>query len=822
MADLIGNRKWAAGHSDLTSPTSRAQSRHQAKTRHLSFFGNGEYLFRLVRFSGLGRSVGRLSGLLAYVLVLLFLSPRAALAWTPKPAAMMTRWSREVNPEHPLPEYPRPQLVRSDWLNLNGIWEYQSGKREDAVPVGTKLAGEILVPFPVESALSGVMEHHDRLWYRRNFIVPVAWKGKQVRLHFGAVDYEAEVFINGKSVGTHTGGYESFSYDIAPYLQGSGPQEIIVRVFDPTEGGGQPRGKQTTQPGGIMYTPTTGIWQTVWLEPVASTFIEDLHMVPDVDQSRVLFTVNSAGVTPTTTLVVKIKDGAKVIQTVTGKPGVGFSIPITNPKLWSPDSPFLYDVEVALMEGERESDHVTSYFGMRKISVGEEGGVKKMLLNNQFVFQIGPLDQGFWPDGLYTAPTDEALKFDIEMAKQLGFNMTRKHIKIEPARWYYWADKLGILVWQDMPSCNSYIGNPPPIDKAAFERQLKVTIKTHWNSPAIIMWVVFNEQQGRHDTIKLVNLARELDPSRLVDRDSGGGNDRGTEADAGEVKDIHSYPPPATPQPSATQALVCGEYGGIGYIMKGHTWNQAGWGYTTTSGAQELEDLYGDYAMMLKRFRDERGLSAAVYTQITDVEIESNGLLTYDRILKCDPKQIFRANHFEYPTPTFKDIVATSERESQNWKYTFTAPPAGWNQKAFGDAAWQEGKGGFGTAGTPGIGKIGTIWNQPDIWLRHTFALGNLDAEQISQLLIRDYHDEDLEVYINGVLAYKADRYISHYESKPLSDEAKRSLVRGAENVLAVHCHQTEGGQYVDVGIVQRIPAKENSLKTSSGSAVEN
>ena len=742
---------------------------------------------------------------LALTAVLPLFSPLKAQAWAPKKAPLMTRWSSQVSPTNALPEYPRPQMVRSQWLNLNGVWQYQSGNEGDALPTKQKLSSEILVPFPVESALSGVMEHHERLWYRRNFTVPTTWKNKQLMLNFGAVDYESEVFVNGKSVGVHKGGYEQFSYDITPYLKGSGAQELIVRVFDPTEAGGQPRGKQTTKPGGIMYTPTTGIWQTVWLEPVARTSIQSLHMIPDVDNKRVRFTVNATAATSSTRAVVKIMDAGKVVATAQIKPNVETAISVPNPKLWSPNSPFLYDVSVTLGNGNQVSDRVSSYFGMRKISIGAVNGVQKMLLNNKFVFQMGPLDQGFWPDGIYTAPTDAALRYDIEMEKKLGFNMVRKHIKVEPARWYYWADKLGIMVWQDMPSPNSYIGNPPPIDKPAFEKQMRSVIASHWNSPAIIMWVIFNEQQARHDTIYLSNLAKTLDPSRLVNRDSGGGYDAAPEGDAGDVDDVHSYPPPAAPGSSATQALACGEYGGIGFIIKGHTWNSEGWGYTSVTTPRGLEDLYGDFTDRLKHLRDEKGLSAAVYTEITDVEIESNGLLTYDRILKMDPARIALANRFQYPVPTYKEIVPTSEKASQTWKYSLSAPSADWFAKSFDDAAWQTGAGGFGNE-APGSPRLGTPWTTSDIWLRRTFTLGNLTALQKSQLVIRDYHDEDVEVYINGVLAYKGEGYIGDYEAKPMSEAARNALVPGGENVLAVHCRQTRGGQYIDVGIFQQIP----------------
>ncbi len=751
---------------------------------------------------------------LACVLALPALIARPGLSQQAKQAPLMTRFAAQVNPQKPLPEYPRPQLMRSEWLNLNGVWQYQPGAAGDVTPTGKTLSGQIVVPFPVESALSGVMEHHDRLWYRRSFTVPPKWSGKRLMLNFGAVDYEAEIIVNGKSVGVHTGGYVPFSYDITPYLQGNGnsPQELIVRVFDPTDDGGQPRGKQTLHPGGIMYTPTSGIWQTVWLEPVPLASIRDVHIVPDVDNSRVRVTVNAPNATPNATAVITIKAAGRATQILTCNANREQSISLPDPRLWSPDSPFLYDVDVTLAEekttrGKTQSDHVTSYFGMRKISLAKVGGFQKMMLNNKFVFEIGPLDQGFWPDGIYTPPSEAALKNDIQSMKTFGFNMVRKHIKVEPARWYYWTDKLGLLVWQDMPSPNSYTDHPQPIDKTAYIKQLNDIITTHWNAPSIIMWVIFNEGQGRHDTPALVDMAKKLDPSRLVDRDSGSGYDKGALAEmVGDVEDVHSYPPPGYPPVSIDHALVCGEYGGIGYLVKGHTWRDTGGGYTNVTSTLELEDRYGEYAALLKDFRDRRGLSAAVYTQITDVETELNGLLTYDRVLKCDPAQIARANRFEYPLPTYKEIVPTSEQTAQTWKYTFTAPPADWSKKTFDDGAWQSGAAGFGTE-IPSKPRIGTAWTTPDIWLRRTFQLGNLTAEQIGQLVLRDLHDEDIEVYINGVRAYATGGYIGEYEYKPLTPEAKKALLPNGENTLAVHVHQTVGGQYVDVGISQRIPA---------------
>ncbi|MCW3062826.1 MAG: glycoside hydrolase family 2 [Capsulimonas sp.] len=745
----------------------------------------------------------------AFALMLVAGCAHAQDGWKPAHSTIETRWAKDVSPTNALPDYPRPQLVRDQWQNLNGVWEYQPGAEGDALPVGKTLSQKILVPYAVESALSGVMEHHDRLWYRRTFTTPASWKGKELILHFDAVDYEAEIFVNGKSVGVHKGGYEAFDYDVTSFLQGDGPQELIVRVFDPTEAGGQPRGKQTTNPGGIMYTPTTGIWQTVWLEPVAKTSIANLKIVPDVDASSVHLTVNTTDTAPGVKAVVTIKSGKSTVKTVTIDADKEQTIAISKPKLWSPDSPFLYDLDVKLVQGGATTDQVGSYFGMRKISLGLDKGVQKMLLNNKFVFEIGPLDQGFWPESLYTPPTEEAMKADISTMKQLGFNMVRKHIKVEPARWYYWTDKMGLLVWQDMPSPNSYIGNAPPTDHAAFEKQINHVITTHWNSPSIIMWVIFNESQARYDTARLVGMAKTLDPSRLVNRDSGAGYETDGDTAVGDVDDVHSYPPPGVSGPSATQALACGEYGGIGFLVKGHRWKTTdGWGYTTVPDPKELEDTYGEYANMLKGFRDKNGLSAAVYTQITDVEIESNGLMTYDRILKCDPKQIALANHFEYPVPVYKEIVPTSEKSAQTWKYTTDQPAAEWSAKAFNDADWKQGPGGFGHSVASG-NPLGTPWETSDIWLRRTFTLPKLSADDLKQLLIRDCHDEDIEVFINGVPAYSHDGYIGNYENRPISAQAIAALVLNGENTLAVHCKQTTGGQFIDVGLTQRVPGKK-------------
>ena len=730
---------------------------------------------------------------------------QADAQWQMKKGPLMTKWAAEVKPDSVLPEYPRPQLTRPDWLNLNGVWEYQPGADGDATPTGKKLGSEILVPFPVESAISGVMEHHDRLWYRRQFTVPAEWKGRQTILHFGAVDYESEVLVNGKSVGVHKGGYDPFSYDVTPFLTADGPQELIVRVFDPTYSGGQPRGKQTLKPGGIMYTSCSGIWQSVWIEPVAAGGIENIKIVPDVDGKQVKVTVNTYG-GASAPVDISVKDGPESVGVGRGAAGSEIVIPIANPKLWSPDSPHLYDLAVSVTgPADKPVDSVGSYFGMRKIEIGDTGdGVKRMLLNGKFTFQIGPLDQGFWPDGIYTAPTEDALKYDLQTTKDLGFNFIRKHIKVEPARWYYWCDKLGLMVWQDMPSANSYDNRPtPPVEKDEYKSELTRMIDNLRNTPSIIMWVVFNEGQGQHDTEALVGMVKERDPTRLVNQASGGGH-----KGVGDVFDIHSYPPPNVPKPNPTMALACGEYGGIGFKIPGHMWREdKGGGYTNVRTPEELVDLYSEFTNLLKTFRDEKGLSAAVYTQTTDVETEINGLLTYDRQPKADIAMIAKANRFELPPPTYTAIVPTSQETPQTWKYTFAQPAEEWMKPAFNADGWKEGPGGFGTKNTPNIGQLGTVWKSSDVWLRRTFKLDKPLAAD-AKVLVSCYHDEDVEVFINGVRAFQDRGHNGRYANRPINDAARRALRPDGENVLAVHCHQTTFGQYVDVGLMVREPAK--------------
>ena len=714
-----------------------------------------------------------------------------------KPVSIATLFAAVVKPDNVLPEYPRPQLTRDDWLNLNGLWEFEPGKEGDAVPVGRTLARNILVPFAVESAMSGVMEHHERLWYRRAFTVPAGWRGKQILLHFGAVDYETEIFFNGKTLGTHKGGYDPFTIDLTSALSGDGPQELIIRVYDPSDKGGQPRGKQTLHPGGAMYTTVTGIWQTVWLEPVAKSGIDHLTIVPDVDGGQVKVTVDLLGGAKNVPVVVAVKEGEQVIASQRGSAGESLAIKIPDAKLWSPESPHLYNLSVSVLgANDTVIDAVGSYFGMRKIELGTVDGIKKILLNGKFVFQIGPLDQGFWPETIYTPPSDAAIEHEIRTTQAMGFNFIRKHLKVEPARWYYWADKLGMLVWQDMPSPNSYLDHAPPVDKAAFERELTRMVLTLRNVPSIILWVPFNESQGQHDTARYVKLIKTLDPTRLVNEGSGG-----TNHGAGDVLDLHTYPTPIAPPPNATMALACGEYGGVALKVPGHMWRENGGGYMDASDANDLLEKYSELTYHLKDLRDNHGLSAAVYTQLTDVETEINGLQTYDRVPKIDVAMLAKANHFELPPPTYNVIVPTSRHEKQTWRYT-TQRPAGdaWTKAGFDDASWKQGPGGFGTSA-----ESGTAWKTDDIWLRRSFTLPKLTAEQLQRLRLSANHDDDVDVYINGVLAYHSPRNSGDYASVKISEDARKALVLEGENTLAVHCHEQGGGSFVDVGIIDRI-----------------
>ncbi len=724
----------------------------------------------------------------------------------------MTRWAKDVRPDQAHPEYPRPQMVRPDWQNLNGLWDYAVRPKNEPQPA--KWDGQILVPFPVESALSGVMRRlseNERLWYRRTFDVPASWVGKNVLVHFGAVDWEATVWVNGQQVGTHRGGYDPFTLDITAALKAPGPQELVVAVWDPTEAGTQPRGKQVRKPEGIWYTPSTGIWQTVWLEPVPVSRIDGLVITPDINHGRLAVAIDERHIVRTfrgshVLGVTVLVEGHEVARAESKGGGTQVELELRNARLWSPGDPFLYDLQLRLTwkDGaeERLIDEVASYAGLRKISLGaDEHGVTRLLLNNKPLFMFGPLDQGFWPDGLYTAPTDEALRYDIEVMKQLGCNLARKHVKVEPDRWYYWCDKLGLLVWQDMPSGDK-IDAPPdyqrtPESAEQFELELQRVIEAFRSHPCIVMWVPFNEGWGQYDTGRIVDRVRKWDPTRLVNSASGW-----HELGVGDVHDVHAYPGPASPPVEPKRAAVLGEFGGLGLPLPGHTWQaEKNWGYRSFQTREELTEAYLSLLGTLRLLIADPGLSAAVYTQTTDVEIEVNGLMTYDRaVIKMDVERAAAAARRLFrPPPVVKTLLPTSEKQGQTWRYTTTQPAGDWAQSDFVDSSWPAGEAGFGREGTPGV-TVRTPWEASDIWIRRRFELAALPASPHLKL----YHDEDCEVFINGVQVAAVKGYTTSYVLAPITDQA--ALRKGA-NVIAVHCHQTTGGQGVDVGLVDVIAA---------------
>jgi hypothetical protein len=540
---------------------------------------------------------------------------------------------------------------KADVAGLAGWWRLDEDWKKTQPKVTYE--GKILVPFPVESALSGVrrpLPPTHALWCRRTFKTPDLKDGKRLLLHFGAADWETKVYVNGRLIGEHRGGYDAFTFDITDAVNPEGDNELVVVIYDPT--GGQ-RGKQNLasmfNPGGIMYTPCSGIWQTVWLEPVPACRIEELQITPDVDAGEVRLKVVTRGAPAGTEVAAIVSARGRDVSIAQAKLGVDLAMPIHNAHLWSPDDPFLYDLKVKV-----GSDEVTSYFGMRKVSLGkDEKGVTRILVNGKFIFQVGVLDQGYWPDGIYTAPTDQALRFDVEMMKKLGLNMARKHVKVEPERWYYWCDKLGLLVWQDMPSGDVSRGGGPKEDGVAltpvvarqFQTELKAMIDQHKNHPSIIMWVLFNEGWGQHDTVRLTKWTKELDPTRLVSNASGW-HDRA----CGDIVDMHNYPGPGSPRPEPTRAAVLGEFGGLGLPITGHVWTDKSWGYRGMPSREALTQNYVELWRKTWQLKDSDGLSAAVYTQWTDVEAECNGLYTYDRkVLKLDAKQAADAHRGRFP-----------------------------------------------------------------------------------------------------------------------------------------------------------------------------
>ncbi|RSM62109.1 beta-galactosidase [Actinoplanes sp. ATCC 53533] len=555
-------------------------------------------------------------------------SPAAAFA--PKTPPLTTPWTGQVSTTNPLPEYPRPQLTRPDWQSLNGIWQFAGAAAIDTPPVNTTLSEEVLVPYPIESALSGIMRHENHMFYRRTFTVPAGWTGRNVQLNFGAVDWQSKVWVNGTLLGTHEGGYDKFSYDVTGALR-AGANEVIVGVWDPTNGQDIPVGKQRTNRGGIWYTPSSGIWQTVWLEPTNPARITRLDTTPNVAAGGLDLVVQAANASGQA-VTAQVLTGGTVVGTATGTVGAGLRVPVPNARLWTPDDPFLYDLRVTLASG----DTVGGYFGMRSLGKAMLGGTLRPTLNGKFVFQLGTLDQGYWPDGLYTAPTDTALRFDLEQQKALGFNMVRKHIKVENDRWFYWADRLGLMVWQDMPALASG-REPSAAGRARFEKELKEMVDEHKGITSIVQWVPFNEGWGEYDAGRIADLVKSWDATRLVNHNSGSNCcDSDPDPGNGDVIDDHMYVGPGmTRPPTATRIAVNGEYGGLGLRVPDHEWPTAGkFAYEWLPDTNALTNRYVQITGKLAELISANGLSGSVYTEPTDVEEELNGFYTYDRQLQ--------------------------------------------------------------------------------------------------------------------------------------------------------------------------------------------
>lgn len=752
------------------------------------------------------------------LLAALFISTHTAKAdgWEAKQGPMMTPWAEHIDPANIMPEYPRPQMQRPEWMNLNGLWNLRKGIAGEPYSSTFEYDKEILVPFPIESALSGVMEKSDEqcYWYRRKFVLPESMTGRNILLHFGAVDWETVVYVNGTKVGSHTGGYDPFYFDITPALKKGGEQEIAVYIYDNTGVQGQPTGKQSKNPSICWYTAVSGIWQSVWLEPVNNVYITDMEIEPCLDQRYLRLRVNTSMGDNSLAFnaIVKDKEGKAVAELKGGKTATATSVIFGGDiKTWSPESPYLYDLEVEILKEGVVTDKVSGYCAMRKIEVKkDDAGVPRIYLNNEQIFQMGPLDQGWWPDGLYTAPSDEALLYDIRIMKDLGFNMVRKHIKTEPARWYYHCDREGLLVWQDMPSPNLPKGSEE-IAKKTFEDEARRIVKYYKNFPSIVHWVVFNEGWGQFDTERMTRLVdgwvNNLVPARfgkssLICCASGW-----VDAEIGNIIDTHSYPSPSCPN-NANRASVCGEYGGITLKVPGHIWPGGDFQYTTVETSEDFTAFFNRLCNQIQYYYYQ-GLNAAVYTQISDVEIEKNGIMTYDRkvIKPHSPTGLLRDKIIECVNMPrsdvkIKTILSTAKEHVYTWRYTTDNVPRRWFEKGFDDSSWSEGKAAFGANLPANSAYLAhTPWTTNQIFMRRWFYLGDIDEALINKFRFTVFHDDDIEIYLNGVLAASRSGCVFNYTPMDISDQALATLKPNSWNLIAISGKQGTGQQIMDAGI---------------------
>jgi hypothetical protein len=741
-----------------------------------------------------------------------------AADWESVQGGMMTEWGRAVKPETAWQEYPRPQLERANWTNLNGLWDYAVTGKEEQTP--THWAGKILVPFCPESSLSGVgklIEPDQALWYKRPLPGPAA--EKRTLLNFEAVDHTTTVWVNGKRVGAHTGGFTPFSFDITSALQAEG-NELLVRVDDATEGY-QLRGKQKLKNGGIWYTRVTGIWQTVWLENVNARFIREVDFSCDIKSGSVKIEPKLSGPAIYGEKIrVAASIGGQEVASGNGAGAVVLKFPA--PKLWSPKEPNLYDLRVELLDGAGTViDSFKSYTALREFGKAKDAnGHWRFTLNGESIFHWGPLDQGWWPDGLLTPPSEAAMISDIDFLKAAGFNMIRKHIKVEPRRYYLHCDQVGMLMWQDQVSAgyggsdgqpaglnpdwtrmapNPKDGNWPDEAHAQFITEYKRMVDELRNEPCIAVWSPFNEAWGQHRSMEVGKMAVAYDKTRYVNIASGGNF-----WPVGDIADEHAYPDPSFPLDDKRfddYVKVVGEFGGHGMPIEGHLWNKnsPNWGYGGLP--KDLDEWKQRYTRSIQILADlrKRGVCAGVYTQTTDVEVEINGLRTYDRINKVAPEWLRPLSDMLLHTPDavkITELAPTSEKTSQAARYTTETPADGWEKPDFDATSWKEGKAGFGTVATPNT-HVGTEWKTADIWQRREFTLDRLPA---SPPYLRIFHDEDAKVFLNGEKIADMPGFTTGYIDVPIS---QNTLLKQGKNVIAVHCHQTKGGQFIDVGIVE-------------------
>ena len=757
---------------------------------------------------------------IVFILVLLLqYSFIQAQNWAPVPGQIMTNWANDVTPENVWKEYPRPQMVRTDWLNLNGLWDFEITDR-DTNKIAINYARKILVPFCVESALSGIKETitgKQQMMYRRYFTVPSNWNQKYLILHFEAVDYETKVWVDGKYVGMHKGGYDHFQFDITGFLSKEQKHEIKIVVWDPTNEGSQPIGKQALPAirNVTKYTATSGIWQTVWLEPINEVAIESIKIIPNIDNATVSLQTNMMGATQGAAIKIQAFDHGKEVANIMASVGELITLKLKQPKLWSPTNPFLYDLKLTLIKEGKVVDEVSSYFGMRKISMGrDQEGYMRILLNNEIIYQLGPLDQGYWPDGILTPASDQALRYDIAYLKKIGANMDRMHMKVQPERWYYHCDQLGILVWQDMVSPTKFIDTKSNLNPSDFELEHNITVDQLYNHPSIIQWVLFNESWGQYDTERLTAALKAKDPTRLVINASGWHDKK-----VGDIRDFHDYtihPAVALVNKNDDRAMVLGEAGGIDLLIPGHLWTpdlkggtkiKTDWSIDFKKGivksSDELIEKYKillDDLFQLKKY----GLNAVVYTQISDVEDEISGWMTYDRKVSKLPETTFAALHEQFfkPTMTGKFILPLSINEPQQWNYSFTAPSNDWIKNLM-LSDFKTGMAPFGIESN-NVHKVNTPWNTNSLFLNKEFTLSSVP----SKLSLIACNTGITEVYINGAYVMQFNNFLKNdpevkISETILSDEAMKLLKLGV-NQLSLKFNFPSVGKpvyYYDFGI---------------------